>query len=272
MNHSRLSTSSRFFGECLGTFLLVFFGIGSVAAAVALQAQVGLFQVAVVWGLGVSIAILVSGAASGAHLNPAITLSFAVNRGFPWKMVPLYIAAQFTGAFLAACAVFAIFGGAIALFEEASQITRGAPGSEASAMIFGEFYPNPGGSPISEAARSQIGAVHALLAEFFGTALLALAVFALTDPKNEATQPRYAPFAIGATLCCLISLLAPISMAGFNPARDLAPRIFSSLAGWGELPFALNGHGWLSVYIVAPMAGGITGGWLYGQLVGKRLG
>ena len=48
---------------------------------------------------------------------------------------------------------------------------------------------------------------------------------------------------------------APLTMAGFNPARDLAPRIFSSLAGWGSQPFTVNGSGWLTVYILAPIAG-----------------
>lgn len=261
--------STAFLGELVGTFLLVLFGCGSVAAAVALGAQVGLFQVAIVWGFGVTIAILLTGHASGAHINPAITLAFATLRDFPWRRVPLYLAAQFLGAFLAAATLYATFGGAIELFELENNISRGQPGSEASAMIFGEFFPNPGGAPLAETARQHITFTHAFLAEFLGTALLAFAVFGLTDPKSTATLPRYAPFAIGATLTILISLLAPLSMGGFNPARDFGPRLFSALAGWGDLPFTLNGHGWLTVYILAPILGALTGATLQKILLSR---
>jgi glycerol uptake facilitator protein len=51
-------------------------------------------------------------------------------------------------------------------------------------------------------------------------------------------------------------------MGGFNPARDLAPRLFSSLVGWGDLPFTLNGIGWLTVYVIAPIAGALCGGFV----------
>lgn len=258
-----------FSGELVGTFLLVFFGCGSVVAAVAMGAQVGIFQVAIVWGFAVCVAILLTGSASGAHLNPAITLAFATVRDFPWQRVPLYFAAQFLGAFLAAATLYGLFGGGIALFEATNGIVRGSPGSEASAMVFGEFFPNPGGAPISEAVRLHITVTHAWFAEFVGTALLAFAIFGFTDPKNTSSLPRYAPFAIGATLTVLISLLAPISQGGFNPARDFAPRLFSAFAGWGSLPFELNGHGWLTVYMIAPVAGAITGAYLQKLLLSR---
>ncbi|OYV06952.1 MAG: aquaporin, partial [Verrucomicrobiales bacterium VVV1] len=89
-------------GELLGTFILVFFGCGSVAAAVTTGAQVGVFQVAIVWGLGVATAIGMTGHLSGAHLNPAVTIAFAVWRDFPWRKVPGYVVSQMAGAFLAA--------------------------------------------------------------------------------------------------------------------------------------------------------------------------
>jgi glycerol uptake facilitator protein len=73
--------------EIAGTYLLVLFGTGAVAAAVLTGAQVGLWQVAVVWGFGVTLAISCTAAASGAHLNPAVTLAFALHRGSPWRRV-----------------------------------------------------------------------------------------------------------------------------------------------------------------------------------------
>lgn len=247
-------------GEFLGTFLLVLFGCGSVATAVALGAQVGLFQVAIVWGFGLSLAILITGPLSGAHLNPAVTIAMMVFRNFNPARGLGYIAIQFAGAFAAAMAIYAIYGGAIEHFEATNGIVRGESGSEASAMIFGEYFPNPSGAPLETDARERITSVHAWLAEYFGTALLALVVFAVTDPRRRLIPEKAIPFTIGLALTTLISLFAPVSMGGFNPARDLAPRLFSSLAGWGSLPFDLNGSGWLVVYVIAPIAGALTGG------------
>ena len=258
---------SWFLGELLGTFLLVLFGCGCVAAAVAFGAQVGLFQVAIVWGFGVCVAILLTGSLSGAHLNPAITIALAAFGGFPWRRAPGYIAAQFLGAFAAAALIYALFGGGIELFEQNTGLTRGQAGSEASAMIFAEYFPNPGGNPLQADAAESIGWGSAFLAEFVGTSLLAFAVFGFVDPRNTSASKAFAPYAIGATLTVLISLLAPISMGGFNPARDLAPRLFSSLAGWGSLPFEVNGHGWLSVYVLAPILGALLGAFIQRRIL-----
>ena len=248
-----------FLGELIGTFLLVFFGCGSVATAVTLGAPVGLFQVAIVWGLGLSAAIFVTARSSGAHLNPAITIAFAVVRDFPRSRIVGYVGAQFLGAFLAAVLVYVLFGGAIAEFEQAAGIQRGGQGSEASAMIFGEYFPNPSGEPLGENAAKLVPPWRAAAAEFFGTALLALAIFGFTAKTNSAGPGPLTPLAIGFTLTTLICIFAPLSMAGFNPARDLAPRVFSTLAGWGSLPFTVNGSGWLLVYVIAPIAGAIPG-------------
>ena len=65
------------------------------------------------------------------------------------------------------------------------------------------------------------------------------------------------------TVTLLISLLGPLTMACFNPARDFAPRLFSSLAGWGAVPFQVNGAGWFTVYVCAPLLGGLLGGGVF---------
>src|ERR671929_1856496 len=103
--------SSALVGEVLGTFLLVLSGTGSVACAVLTGALQGLWQVAVVWGLGVAIAIYTSAALSGAHLNPAVTLAFALLRPerFPRNRVPSYIVAQLAGAVVAGLIVWLAF-------------------------------------------------------------------------------------------------------------------------------------------------------------------
>src|SRR5262250_914712 len=92
---------ARCVAELLGTFLLVFFGCGAVHTAVLLKAQAGLWQVAVVWGVGIMVAVYLFGGISGAHINPAITLALAAFGGFPWKFVLPYIAHQLVGAFVA---------------------------------------------------------------------------------------------------------------------------------------------------------------------------
>ncbi len=252
-----------FVGEFFGVFLVVFFGCGSVCASVLTGAQAGVFQVAIVWGLGIATAIHLTGALSGAHLNPAVTAAMAVWSGFPKSRVAPYVAAQLLGAFAAAAALYLVFGGALRLYESEHGIARGAPGSEASAMVFGEFFPSPGGKPLTPAARQRMSHPAAFGAEVLGTALLLLTVFCVTDERNRARPKVLTAATIGLVVTLLISLLGPLTMACFNPARDLGPRLFSALAGWGTVPFEVNGHGWWTVYILAPLLGGLLGGALY---------
>jgi glycerol uptake facilitator protein len=250
-------------GEFVGTFILVFFGCGSVCAAVTTGAQVGVFQVAIIWGLGIATAIYLTAALSGAHLNPAVTISLAVWGGFPKNRVLGYIMTQMVAAFVSAAVLYIIFGGAIAEFEHKNDIVRGHAGSEASAMIFGEFYPNPGGKPLSDINPDRMSQGRAFIAEVIGTAMLLLVIFCTTDPNNKDRPQILTAATIGLTITMLISLLGPLTMACFNPARDLGPRLFSSVAGWNWVPFTANGMGWLTVYIVAPIVGGLLGGGLY---------
>src|SRR2546423_9597181 len=97
-----------YLAEALGTFILVLFGCGAVHSAVLTGAQSGLWQVAIVWGMGVALAAYCVGGVSGAHINPAMTIALAVWRQFPWNMVGPYIAVQVAGAFLAAAALYAV--------------------------------------------------------------------------------------------------------------------------------------------------------------------
>jgi glycerol uptake facilitator protein len=253
-------------GEFVGTFILVFFGCGSVCAAVTTGAQVGVFQVAIIWGLGIATAIYLTAALSGAHLNPAVTISLAVWGDFPKGRVPGYIASQLMGAFVSAAMLYVIFGGAIAEFETKNNIVRGQVGSEASAMVFGEFYPNPSAKPLSESNPARMTQWRAFVAEVIGTALLLLVIFCTTDPNNKDRPQILTAATIGLTVTMLISLLGPLTMACFNPARDLGPRLFSAVAGWGTVPFTANGWGWATVYIIAPIFGGLLGGGIYQSL------
>lgn len=247
MSFLAVEARREFAGECLGTFLLVFFGCGVVAASVLTGAPGDLFGVAAVWGVGVAIAILVAAPLSGAHLNPAVTLALAVWQKLPARKIPRYLVAQLTGAFLAAALLYGLFGDALTRFESAHALVRGAPGSEASARIFGEYF------------SAAISHGRAFAVEVAGTAVLMLVILGLTDTRRREAPPAWSPWAIGLTVTVLITLFGPLTMACFNPARDLGPRLLSALAGWGALPFRVNGAGWFTVYILAPILGAQIG-------------
>jgi glycerol uptake facilitator protein len=93
--------------------------------------------------------------------------------------------------------------------------------------------------------------------------MLLFVIFCTTDPENKDRPQILTAATIGLTITMLISLFGPLTMACFNPARDLGPRLFSSVAGWGAVPFTANGLGWLTVYIIAPIIGGLLGGGIY---------
>jgi glycerol uptake facilitator protein len=252
-----------FIGEFFGTFLLVFFGCGSVCAAVTTGAQVGVFQVAIVWGLGIATAIYLTGSLSGAHLNPSVTLAMAAWNGFPWRRVMPYFGAQLLGAFVASAVLYGGFADALRLYEKTNGIVRGEAGSEATAMVFAEYYPNPAGKALTPLARERMSGPAAFGTEVVATGILVLVIFCCVDERNKARPQILTATTIGLTVTLLVSLVGPLTMASFNPARDFAPRVFSMLAGWGTLPFCVNGIGWLAVYVVAPLLGGLFGGALY---------
>ncbi|MGL4505723.1 MAG: MIP/aquaporin family protein, partial [Aeromonas sobria] len=108
-------------GECIaefiGTGLLIFFGVGCVAALVLAGANFGQWEISITWGLGVAIAIYVTGGISGAHLNPAVTLALMTFAGFDKRKVVPYIIAQIAGAFCFAALVYFLYGGLFTQWE-----------------------------------------------------------------------------------------------------------------------------------------------------------
>lgn len=255
--------------EVVGTWLMVFIGTGVVAAAVLAGAQTGLWQVAVVWAVGVSMAIYLTGAVSGAHLNPAVSLAFAIFRPkeFPARLLLPYWASQLLGAALAGLTVLMLFGSLIRRFEEQHGLDRGEPGSQLSTMMFGEYAPNPGMFGVDQATRALVSPLEAAAVEAVGTGILVLMIFALVDRRNSSLPVKYlAPVFIGLTVAMLISVLAPLTQGGWNPARDFGPRLVSFLAGWGEI--AIPGpSGGFWAYIVGPLVGGPVGAAVYEFLV-----
>lgn len=255
-----------FVGEFIGTFVLVLFSCTTTIVAVIVNALSGLWQVAVLGALSLGISMYLSVHISDAHLNPAVTVALALVRfkAFSWKKIPVYVIAQFLGAFFAGGVTLGTFRHVVKSFEEDMNIERGRNGSERSAMILAEYFPNPALFP-----PDQIGVVSladAVLIEAWGTAVLVFAIFSLTDPKNTTVgsgRHRAAvPMLIGLTLGVLIALYAPLTQASFNPAKDFGPRLLAAMTGWGEVAIPGPRKGFW-VYIVGPLIGGPVGGALH---------
>jgi glycerol uptake facilitator protein len=125
-------------------------------------------------------------------------------------------------------------------------------GSVATAKMFGEFYPNPGGG-----ARASLPL--AMAAEALGTFLLVLMIFALTEGCNVGRpDDALAPVFIGLTVTSIICLIAPLTQAGLNPARDLGPRLVAWCAGWGSAAFPDRVGGFFHVYVLSPVCGAVA--------------
>jgi len=244
--------SKEFIGESLGTFILVLFGCGSVAVSVLFGAYQGIMQIALAWGIGVTLSIYLTRHLSCAHLNPAVTLAMVIGGRMKARKIPVYLVAQFTGAFLAGLAIYLLFSPSISAFENVHSIVRGSVESVQTAKMFGEYYSTPGSTAV-------VSMPLAIGAEAFGTFLLLLMIFALTEGCNIGRpHDAMAPLFIGLTVSSVICLIAPLTQAGLNPARDFGPRMVAWLTGWGPAAFPDQTGGFFLVYILGPAIGGIT--------------
>ena len=242
--------------EMSGTFVMIQLGTAAVMSSVykppgGAGLSDDLISIAIVWVIAVTIAICISTSVSSAHLNPAITLAFVTVRpksSIGWKKVIPYIIAQFSGAILASLVNFYIYYDAIQRYEMTNGITRSSSNAIPSAVAFGEYYTTT--------------VFRAFFVEAFGTFVLAAVIFALTHPDNDLISKKdgsevFIPPLIGCTVGALICTLAPITQAGFNPARDFGPRFVAYFAGWTSVAF-LPTYSWL-VYIFGPIVGAILG-------------
>jgi glycerol uptake facilitator protein len=245
---SRFSLTAELIAEFLGTFVLILFGTGVVAMVLLFPTNNpgetihgGYTNITLGWGLAVSMGIYIAGKVSGAHLNPAVTLAFAVFRGFPWRKVLPYSLAQTAGAFVAAAVVF---------WDYAPAFHRVDPQLERTAGVFTTFpaFPN----------LPQAG----FLDQLIGTGLLVMLIFAIIDEFNLPPGANLAPALIGLVVVAIGMSFGGMHGYPINPARDFGPRLFTVVAGFRDNGLTDGTHVWW-IPIVAPLLGGLAGAALY---------
>jgi len=228
--------------EFLGTFVLILFGCGVVAMVVLFPTTTpgelihgGYTNITIGWGLAVTMGIYVAGKISGAHLNPAVTLSVAIFRGFPWKKVLPYSIAQIAGAFAAAAIVYKNY---LPAFQQVD------PHLEKTAGIFTTFPAFP--------SMPQAG----FLDQVIGTALLLLLIFAITDELNTPPGSNMAPLMIGLVVVAIGMSFGGMHGYAINPARDFGPRLWTVVAGFHNNGLTDGARVWW-VPVVAPLVAGV---------------
>uniref|UniRef100_A0A8C0JB02 AQP7 protein n=1 Tax=Chelonoidis abingdonii TaxID=106734 RepID=A0A8C0JB02_CHEAB len=184
----------------------------------------------------------------GAHMNASISFTHCVLGNLSWRKLPAYIIGQFLGSFLAASLVFCMYYDALCEYSDGHFIVTGPNGT---AGIFAT-YPAP---------------YMTLLGGFFlATMVLMLCILAIYDKKNngalEGTQP-----VITGLLVLVIGMTMGINTGyAINPSRDLPPRIFTAIAGWGIEVFRAGDYWWW-VPLVAPTLGSLVGALAYKLLI-----
>lgn len=230
--------------EFLGTMIILIFGGGVVAMVTLFGSGAageivngGYTNITLAWGLAVTMGILATSRVSGAHLNPAVTVSLALFRGFPWAKVLPYVAAQTFGAFC---------GSALVYLNYRPAFLRVDPNLENSAGVFTTFphfaaYPAPG-----------------FIDQVIGTALLLFLVMAIGDENNLRPPAWLAPILVGLVVVVIGMSFGALHGYAINPARDFGPRLFTALAGFKNNGLTDGSNVWW-VPIIAPLLGGIVG-------------
>jgi len=234
---------SLFIGELVGTMILVLLGDG-VVANVSLARSTGhasgWIVIAAGWGFAVAIGVYVAGWASGAHINPAVTLGMAAVGQLPAAKVPIYLAGQFAGGFLGAVLVWL------------SYLPHWSPTTDEAAKL-GVFCTIPA---IRHAPSN-------FICEVIGTAVLLIGVLGINN-VNNGLAGGIGPYAVGILVFGIgLSLGGPTGYA-INPARDLSPRLAHAL-----LPIPGKGgsdwsYAWVPV--IGPVVGGLIGALVYDAL------
>jgi len=243
--------------EFLGTAILVGIGIGANCQAVlSSNTQVSSSPkgnwttVALGWGTGAALAVWACGGISGGHINPAVTLAFATFRGLPWKKVPVYMFSQLMGGIVGAAIAYANYFHAINIYEGGDNIR-----TLKTAGLFAVY-------PLDYMTN-----VSAFFSEFLATAFLVIAVFSMCDRQNMGTPKGLGPLVIFMVFVAITVSLGMETSFGINPARDLGPRILTSMVGYGREVYNFRRQYWLWCEVMAPFLGATAGALVYDALV-----
>ncbi|AEO08658.1 glycerol uptake facilitator protein [Buchnera aphidicola str. Ak (Acyrthosiphon kondoi)] len=247
------------FVEFFGTGLIIFFGVGSLAASKLTNVNFDQFEISCIWGFAVSISIYFSSTISGAHLNPAITIFFWLSSKFNKKKVLPYIISQIFGSFFFTMLIYYLYKNFLVSFEIKNNIFRGTQDSLNLASIFC-VYPNNKNSFIFD-----------FMIEIFSTALFMLIILEFNNKNNNyfLYNKSIVPILIGLLTCLINLVINPLNNISLNPARDLGPKIFLSLTGWGVLSFTGGNDNILYCLIpmIGPILGANLGGWIHKKLI-----
>ncbi|XP_070619453.1 aquaporin-9 [Erythrolamprus reginae] len=234
--------------ELLATFIMIALGCGCVAQTVLSRGALGgAHTISVGFAMAVTVGVYVAGGISGGHINPAVSFAMCLSGKMKWAKFPVYVLAQYLGAFLGSAVVFGINYDALAFYTDG---VFNVTGPNATAHIFAT-YP-----------QEYLSLTNGFAEQMTSTAFLILGVFAILDRDNLGVPKGLEPIAIGLLIILLTSSMALNSGCAMNPARDLAPRLFSYLAGWGPEVFTAGNHWWW-VPVAGPMAGAALGAAAY---------
>ena len=201
------------------------------------------------WGLGITIGIYIAGGISGAHLNPAISLTLCLYRGFPFRKALIYISAQVIGGILAGLLAYGIYRDAILAFD----VSGGAAGL---------FAGGTGKAFVTQPAPF-VSVVTGFANEFVGTAILSCAILALGDDSNAPPGAGMHAFIVGLVVTVLTMAFGYNTGACLNPARDFGPRVATAMVGYGGEIFMARNAWWVWGAWGATVTGALVGGLLY---------
>ncbi len=231
------SLERRLAAEVVGTAILVLFGAGSVVAALRMGGgkleYPGLGMVAITFAFAIAIAIYAFGTTSGAHINPAVTISLAATGRFSWREVPAYVGAQLVGGTVGAALIVAAYVG--------------------EAVDLGT-----GGTRLAD----DITYVQGIVTEGLATFLLVTAIMALAVDRRAPAG--WAGFMIGLAVAAAILASGPLTGGSLNPARTFGPMLVTGIGGgdasWGDLP----------AYVIGPLLGGLLAAFTYDAIARPR--
>ncbi|WP_432452382.1 MULTISPECIES: MIP/aquaporin family protein [unclassified Agarivorans] len=246
--------------EFLGTGLFLFFGAACLCAVKLAGAQFGLWEICIVWGLGIALAVYLTAGISGAHLNPAVTVGLWLFANFDKQKVVPYILAQVAGAFFGVAVCYFIYADLFTVFEQSHNMLRGSDESLYLASIF-STYPHP-----------DLPTWRAAAVEVIISATLMGLILALTDDGNGVPKGPLAPLLIGILVAVIGAATGPLTGFAMNPARDFGPKVFAFVAGWGKVSFTgARELPYFIIPIVAPLIGACLGGAGYRYFITRHL-